>query len=146
MKTTICVCPNHCGANLIAECSVRQEWAANSKGELVRELSSELDLDVLRLKCAKCGANAEDVDCLGLPVLSSSSAAPQKIGTLYLPEEEDDIAYYWANGESNVSPAEIHAARANEKGRYVYIGGKKYVIREDGVFPDVPIEGQVSLF
>ncbi len=94
---TLCVCPNRCGAHLIAECSIRQPWVADSRGELVRELSTQPNtLDVLSLKCGKCGANAEEVDCLSLPVVvlePSSATGPQKIGVLYLPAEGGSIAY-----------------------------------------------------
>lgn len=143
----ICVCPKGCKVPLIGEIEVTQEWAVNCCGELVSELSTNgLNEDFLSLKCKKCGSAADCISCTSNPVYeqdANSHHTLKAIGKLFLPVDDQHIAYYLTNNGIAAEPLELHIDAGRQ---YVLINATKYFITDDGVFPDIPLEGQETLF
>lgn len=145
---TISVCPNGCHSALIAEAEVTQTWEVDCEGNTVEMLESDEPTFFDSIKCKACHAAAEDVDCIKRKVYSPSQEDKNSlthIGTLYLPVNEGEYAYYLANGDNSMQRLEIHHTITGSS-EYVVIEGACYFIEADGVFPDTPLEGQKSLF
>lgn len=145
--TEIYVCPKGCKTPLIGEIEVTQDWIVSCCGELVSELSTDgLNEDFLSLKCKECGSAAECIICTSNPVYeqdANSHHAPKVIGKLFLPVDNQHIAYYLANDGIATEPTELHIDTGRQ---YILINATKYFITDDGVFPDIPLEGQETMF
>lgn len=140
-KTIIYVCPHGCYAPLKGDVEVQQTWKVDFLGNPVECLDEDTSfMEVDSMFCKSCGATAEELKCVESAVFDGKG---NRIGTMYLPDDDSGYVYYLANDDECLL-RRLDLCH-NEDTAYVILNNVRYFQRDEGFIPPGQVEGQMSL-
>lgn len=137
-KVTIYVCPNGCHAGLTCAAETMQTWRVNAQCEPIEEIDSdEPDFDCNMPHCAKCGEEADEIECYAWPLLSGEA---ERLGVVYVSVDRNDCVWVCWAGD-----CVTERIPCQDLTNGITLNGTRYYLNEDGFAPMKQVNGQLSL-